>query len=257
MSVRFPTDLDAKSTGLKNEDKLMLGDSDNTDIAKYILLSVLRAFLAFVDTEDTSSTDEEIVVENGITGKMYKKSGKFFSTDGTFADNSDDNIPTEKAVKTYVDTAVPYIAYGEIYGHDNATSEAIANGVNYTKVVTGFTANGVSENTTPNESLGQITVANKGKYRISYSLSYTCDINNVEFFGAVFINDVEQNNIHSATKIGTGADVRTSGSGGIIELTQDNMVVDFRLRHNYASPVNVTIKYLNLNVHYLGNDVNV
>lgn len=256
MSVRFPTDLDAK-TSLKNEDKLMLGDSDNTDIAKYILLSVLRAFLAFADTDDTSATDAEIVIENGTTGKKYKKSGKFFSTDATLADNSDTKIPTEKAVKTYIDLAVPYIAYGEIYGHDNATAEAIASGVNYTKVVTAFTANGVSENTTPAENLGQITIANKGKYRISYSLSYTCDTNNVEFFGAVFINGVEQNNIHSASKIGTGADVRTSGSSGIIELTEDNMVVDLRLRHSAVGAVNVTIPYINLNVHYLGNDVNV
>jgi hypothetical protein len=73
-----------------------------------------------------SSTDNAIARWDGTTGKLLQDSGIFvddfgnitsaaslafdlgtdvneFSTDGTLSDNSDDAVPTEKAVKTYVD----------------------------------------------------------------------------------------------------------------------------------------------------------
>jgi hypothetical protein len=52
-----------------------------------------------------SSTSGDIATFNGTTGKIIQDSGKSHSTDGTFAGNSDALIPTQKAVKTYVDTA--------------------------------------------------------------------------------------------------------------------------------------------------------
>lgn len=51
-----------------------------------------------------SAVDNNVSIFNSISGKLIKDSGKAFSTDGTFADNSDAKIPTEKAVKTYADT---------------------------------------------------------------------------------------------------------------------------------------------------------
>lgn len=50
-----------------------------------------------------SSTNNNIPLFDGATGKLLKDSGKAFSTDGTLAGNSDTLIPTQKAVKTYVD----------------------------------------------------------------------------------------------------------------------------------------------------------
>lgn len=254
MAVKFPTDLTQKTTGLKNEDKLMLGDNDNVDIAKYILLSTLRLFLNFVDTSDTSSTDAEIVIEDGTTGKKYKKSGKFFSTDGTFASNSDTKSPSEKAIKTYVDGKVPYIAYGEIYGHDNVNQKAIPTGAGYTKIDNAFTNDGVSENATPQYTLGQITIPQEGKYRIFYTISYTSDVNNTTWFGAIFLNGAEQNNIHSSSKITSATDIRTSAGQGIISVPA-NGVIDFRVRHDQVGTVNILPKYININVVYLGDGV--
>jgi len=49
----------------------------------------------------------------GSDGKLTLVSGTAineFSTDGTLSDNSDDAVPTEKAVKTYVDNAVPNLS---------------------------------------------------------------------------------------------------------------------------------------------------
>jgi hypothetical protein len=58
-------------------------------------------------TGPSSSINSNIPIFSGNTGKILQDSGKTFSTDGTLFANSDDKIPTEKAVKTYADTKVP------------------------------------------------------------------------------------------------------------------------------------------------------
>lgn len=50
-----------------------------------------------------TATGDNIVLFDGATGELIKDSGKAHSTDGTLASNSDAKVPTEKAVKTYVD----------------------------------------------------------------------------------------------------------------------------------------------------------
>lgn len=62
-----------------------------------------------------SSTSDNIPTFDGVTGKLLKDSGKAHSIDGTFAANSDNKIPTEKAVKTYADTKLP-LAGGTMSG---------------------------------------------------------------------------------------------------------------------------------------------
>lgn len=53
-----------------------------------------------------SSTASNIVIFTNTDGQTLSDSGKAHSTDGTLASNSDAKVPTEKAVKTYVD-AIP------------------------------------------------------------------------------------------------------------------------------------------------------
>ena len=52
-----------------------------------------------------SSTSGNIATFAGTTGKVVQDGTAAISTDGTFAANSDAKVPTEKSVKTYVDTA--------------------------------------------------------------------------------------------------------------------------------------------------------
>ncbi|WP_247310509.1 MULTISPECIES: carbohydrate-binding protein [unclassified Bradyrhizobium] len=56
-------------------------------------------------TGPASSTSGNLATYNGTTGKIIQDGAAAISTDGTFASNSDAKVPTEKAVKTYVDTA--------------------------------------------------------------------------------------------------------------------------------------------------------
>jgi len=52
-----------------------------------------------------SSVGDDFVTFNSTTGHVLKDSGLFRDTDGTFTANSDSRIPSQKAVKTYVDNS--------------------------------------------------------------------------------------------------------------------------------------------------------
>lgn len=57
-----------------------------------------------------SATDLDFVQFDGTTGKLVKDGGLARDIDGTFAANSDSKIASQKAVKTYVDTALAGVA---------------------------------------------------------------------------------------------------------------------------------------------------
>lgn len=59
----------------------------------------------------SSSIDEEILIADWLTGKLAKWSGKNLSTDWTFTSNSDNKVPTEKAIKTFVDNEAMLALY--------------------------------------------------------------------------------------------------------------------------------------------------
>jgi hypothetical protein len=53
-----------------------------------------------------SATDNAIALFDGTTGELLQDSAVVISTDGTLASDSDGKVPTEQAVKTYVDATV-------------------------------------------------------------------------------------------------------------------------------------------------------
>ncbi len=69
------------------------------------------------------SVDNNIATWDGVDGNTLKDSGKAFSTDDTLAADSDDLIPTQKAVKGYVDDSA---GSGDVAGPGSATDNGIA-----------------------------------------------------------------------------------------------------------------------------------
>ncbi|WP_072370689.1 DUF2793 domain-containing protein [Hyphomicrobium sp. NDB2Meth4] len=65
-----------------------------------------------------SSTDGNIATFDGTSGDAISDSGKAVSIDGTFAANSDAKVPTEKAVKTYVASAIDAVRDGVSSAYD-------------------------------------------------------------------------------------------------------------------------------------------
>lgn len=135
--------------------------------------------------------------------------------------------------------------FGEIHVHDNAVAQSIPTGSTYTKS-TAFDNNGVSRNMTPDQANNEIQVDHDGDYKISGAFSYASGTQNVEFFLGVFLDGVEQDNIHWTRKVGTAGDVGSSSCHGFITATAGQKI-DVRVRHDNAGAINFTLSYSNLN----------
>lgn len=140
--------------------------------------------------------------------------------------------------------------FAEIHVHDNPTGQTIPNGTGYTKI-TQFADNGDSREMTPNQVSNQIEVDHDGKYKISGSFSYASGVQNVEFFLGVFLDGVEQDQIHWTRKVGTAGDVGSSSCHGFVDATE-GQVIDVRIRHDNGGSVVTTISYGNLNALLVG-----
>ena len=141
--------------------------------------------------------------------------------------------------------------YGEIYAHEGTTPQDILTGAGYTKA-TSFLSNGQSSNTTPDHTTDVVTITKVGVYKIECSLSFTGAGVNVNWFGAVFVNDAEQDQIHFERKINTGGDYGSTQFGGYISVTSAPIDVDLRFRHDDGSDRAITVRYANLNVKRIG-----
>lgn len=80
---------------------------------------------------DTGIADGEIAVFNK-TNKDIRTSDKVFSTDGVLTGDSDNNIPTEKAVKTYVDGKVTVTASSTTTFSNKRINPRIVTAASYT-----------------------------------------------------------------------------------------------------------------------------
>lgn len=140
--------------------------------------------------------------------------------------------------------------YACIYVDDNLVAQTIATGASYTKV-TAFATNGVSSNATPDAANDKITITKAGTYHITVSCSFTGATNGINWFGTVFVDGVEQSNIHFERKLGTGGDYGSATISGLVTIAA-NKDVDFRVRHDRGSNDDITVRYCTMQVHAVG-----
>jgi hypothetical protein len=140
--------------------------------------------------------------------------------------------------------------YAEIHLHDNATAQNIPTGTTYTKC-TLFNGKGLSSNCTVDTANDKITATITGKYMVVVSCNFSAGTNGVIFKGSIFVNNVEQDQVHFVRKIGNAGDVGSASMSGIISVTagQD---IDLRFRHDNAGTVTITPEYCNMSINYLG-----
>ncbi len=153
-------------------------------------------------------------------------------------------------------TRVTEGVFGEIYSHDNTIPQDIATGTTYIKV-TPFTDDGESSNCTPDFANGKITITESGRYDIDSSISYSCDTNNVVFFGAMFAGGVKHERAQFKRKVSTAGDVGSTSMTGKINVTNAMLPLelDARMRHDNAGTVAITISDMNINITRIGNAV--
>lgn len=141
--------------------------------------------------------------------------------------------------------------YGSIYVEAGATAQAIPTGATYTKS-TAFTTNGATSPASIADATNDKLVLRRGTWAINGTFSFSTDTNAVNVIGAAFLDGVEVDSIHFQRKIGTGSDVGSASFTGFVMVDQETEDLDFRLRHDDAGSVDVTIVYGNLNAHRIG-----
>ena len=124
-------------------------------------------------------------------------------------------------------------AYSSIYVDDNSTAQSIATGASYVKI-DAFDTDGNSSNCTSAAASDKITVTKSGTYHATVSCSFTGASSNTNWFGAIFVDGVEQPNCHFERKLGTGGDYGSVAVSGLLAITATKDV-DFRVRHDYTS----------------------
>lgn len=144
-------------------------------------------------------------------------------------------------------------SYAEIYEEDNLTAQSIVgHATTYTKV-TNFQVNGDSKNCTPDQANDKITITQAGEYKITFSTSFTATGTNNNWFAAVFIDGVEQSDMHFERKIGAGGDYGSTSVTGIHSFPSVPLDVDVRMRHDdIGVSRDLTKRYMNLNVARIG-----
>lgn len=142
-------------------------------------------------------------------------------------------------------------AYASIYVDNGNTAQSIPTGATYTKV-TAYTTNGQSANCTADAANDKITITQAGVYSVTYTASYTADTNNVTFRGAVFLDGVEQGNIHSGGQMGLQGAMRSTACSGFINVASVPSDIDVRIRHDNGGTVAITHVYANLNIERIG-----
>jgi len=138
-------------------------------------------------------------------------------------------------------------SYGSIYAGDNAVAQTIANGASYVKIIN-FDGNGIYSNCTPDYSNNKITITLAGKYEVMGSFSIESDTNSINIFGTAFLDDVEQNHIHFKRTIANINDTGSACFSGDIEVTSVPVDLDFRVRHDNGTSIDLTLPYMNIKV---------
>lgn len=141
--------------------------------------------------------------------------------------------------------------YAEIHSSDSTSSQAIANGASYTKLIP-FDDNGMSQRATPDAANDKIIFTIAGKYKVDCTMSFLCGTNNTVWRIAAFVDGVEKHQCHFMRKIGTATDAGSAAFSGFVNVTASNLDLDVRARHNKAGSVDIEITYVNLNITYLG-----
>jgi hypothetical protein len=169
------------------------------------------------------------------------------SSTPNFTYSCDDNSQGAADWQLY---GVPGI-FGDIYVESGTTSQTIASGAAYTKI-TAFTTNGLYKNITPDAGNNKITLTVNGIYQVNLGTSLASGTNNVTFFGSIFLNAVEQDQCHWTRKVATAGDIGSASLCGMIEVTAAPLDLDFRVRHDNVSSIDLTISYANLLVIFVG-----
>jgi len=156
----------------------------------------------------------------------------------------------------YTDTPVVFVGstaglpYAEIYTNDNAVAKTIPTGAGWT-LMDGAMANGASNNCTADGANAKITTVKTGVYKIVARFSGIVDTANVEIEGAIFLDGTKQDSLVCKKEFVAALKSCSSTIVGLIDCPAAKDI-DFRVRHDDAGDVDLTIIDANINIVQIG-----
>lgn len=179
--------------------------------------------------------------------------------DPTVTTSAGDTVLLIRGKKTYRILPPALLAsdpgsYGEIYVADGVTAQAIPNGAAYTQLTafnTAQGANGVSNILVADKTTSKISVPGfaLGRYLCTFTLSGQSDTD-CNLLTAVFLNGVEQNQIHSEGFITSGITLGLAGSGFLDVMGAWDVTLN--ASHDQSAPINLTPYFINFSMHRIG-----
>jgi hypothetical protein len=136
---------------------------------------------------------------------------------------------------------------GEIYVADGSTAQTIATGATYAKL-TGFATDGQGIDCTPAAASDKITITRAGIYVVHCEISASAGTANVTFSIAAFLDGVEQDQCHTHRKFAGSGDDGSCSFCGFVDVGTVPVDIDVRARHDAGGDVDLTPRYMNLNV---------
>jgi hypothetical protein len=141
--------------------------------------------------------------------------------------------------------------FAEIYTDNSATAQTIVTGVTPVKVIN-FLSNGDSSNCTADQANNKIILTKNGEYKITITTSFSASAGGDNWFGSIFVDGVELDDVHFERKIGNAGDHGVASATGMYHCTACPEDVDFRIHHDDAGSIDITKTYMNLNVFRMG-----
>jgi len=186
------------------------------DHTQYLLTSGGRALTGNQSFGGNDATNVGQV--NGVTVEDHQARHRTGGADALPVATSVLDGLMSAADKVILDGIAP--SYAEIYV-STSTSQAGLSGTPTT--LTTFDANGVSNDSTPDQANNRITVGSSGNYKVSFNIAYSGN-NNATYTFQVNVDGVPQTNGVVFRKMGTGGDIGSCGLNCLLSLTAGEQV---------------------------------
>jgi hypothetical protein len=152
-----------------------------------------------------------------------------------------------KEISTHLHSGI----YGGIHVHDNTGSQSIATGATYTKV-TAFDDADYHSQVEVDTANSKLIINIPGVYHCTGTFSFSSGTANVEWFGSIFLDGVEQENMHWTRKVSAANDVGSAALTGFFAVDSCPCDLDFRVRHDNGGSVNFLLSYGDFNARIIG-----
>lgn len=139
-------------------------------------------------------------------------------------------------------------ANGMFYVNNNTDAQSIPNGTTYTKLTFPNAVLGFKKHMGIDAVTRNVTIQKKGRYLFTFNFSSLSSVNNIILETVLLKNDVEVASMYMKRQFSGVAVISHGTLTGSLDLNKGD-ILRVAVKHDYASPINLTVQYGNLFAH--------